>query len=206
MLDRLGRQGDETPFVVEWFVKNGIEVWSATEGQQRFDNHVDEAVFDRVAEIMTQRTTKHADVPLNLKGHALLSGKVYCGYCGNRLTLTTSGRKRELKDGSIEREVRARYQCHYNTRHPGECDGQSGCGVTKLDGIVDKIIRLQFAKIRAVSKKALIENQQAKEIECSKAKLKIASDQYEAKQSDLKNSQAETLNVIRGTSRLDIDL
>lgn len=41
MFDRLGRKEDETPFVVEWFVKNGIEVWSATEGQQRFDNHVD---------------------------------------------------------------------------------------------------------------------------------------------------------------------
>lgn len=41
MFDRLGRREDETPFVVEWFVKNGIEVWSAVEGQQRFDNHVD---------------------------------------------------------------------------------------------------------------------------------------------------------------------
>jgi len=41
MFDRLGRKEDETPFVVEWFVKNGIEVWSAEEGQQRFDNHVD---------------------------------------------------------------------------------------------------------------------------------------------------------------------
>mgnify|MGYP003073800719 FL=1 len=41
MFDRLGRREDETPFVVEWFVKNGIEVWSAKEGQQRFDTHVD---------------------------------------------------------------------------------------------------------------------------------------------------------------------
>lgn len=41
MFDRLGRRDDETPFVVEWFAKNGIEVWSAMEGQQRFDCHVD---------------------------------------------------------------------------------------------------------------------------------------------------------------------
>ena len=41
MFDRLGRREDETPFVVEWFARNGIEVWSAMEGQQRFDNHVD---------------------------------------------------------------------------------------------------------------------------------------------------------------------
>ncbi len=26
MFDRLGRRDDETPFVVEWFVRNGIEV------------------------------------------------------------------------------------------------------------------------------------------------------------------------------------
>lgn len=41
MFDRLGRKEDETPFVVEWFDKNGIEVWSAKEGQQKFDTHVD---------------------------------------------------------------------------------------------------------------------------------------------------------------------
>lgn len=41
MFDRLGRRDDETPFVVEWFVNHGIEVWSAMEGQQRFDTHVD---------------------------------------------------------------------------------------------------------------------------------------------------------------------
>lgn len=41
MFDRLGRREDETPFVVEWFVRNGVEVWSTVEGQQRFDSHVD---------------------------------------------------------------------------------------------------------------------------------------------------------------------
>ncbi len=41
MFDRLGRREDETPFVVEWFVKQGIEVWSTREGQQKFDDHVD---------------------------------------------------------------------------------------------------------------------------------------------------------------------
>jgi site-specific DNA recombinase len=41
MFDRIGRIDDETPFVVEWFVKHGIEVWSVKEGEQRFENHVD---------------------------------------------------------------------------------------------------------------------------------------------------------------------
>ena len=41
MFDRIGRRDDETPFVVQWFVQQGIEVWSTREGEQRFDNHVD---------------------------------------------------------------------------------------------------------------------------------------------------------------------
>lgn len=41
MFDRIGRIDDETPFVVEWFVKHGIEVWGVKEGEQRFDSHVD---------------------------------------------------------------------------------------------------------------------------------------------------------------------
>lgn len=41
MFDRLGRRSDETPFVVEWFVKKGIHVWSVNEGEQRFESHTD---------------------------------------------------------------------------------------------------------------------------------------------------------------------
>ena len=41
MFDRIGRIDDETPFVVEWFIRHGIEVWSVNEGEQRMDSHVD---------------------------------------------------------------------------------------------------------------------------------------------------------------------
>lgn len=41
MFDRVGRRDDETPFVVEWFIKQGIQVWITQEGEQRFDTHVD---------------------------------------------------------------------------------------------------------------------------------------------------------------------
>ena len=41
MFDRIGRRDDETPFAVEWLVRNGVSVWSVCEGEQRFDNHVD---------------------------------------------------------------------------------------------------------------------------------------------------------------------
>ena len=44
MFDRLGRREDETPFIVEWFIRQGVEVWSVREGQQRFDDHADKLI------------------------------------------------------------------------------------------------------------------------------------------------------------------
>jgi site-specific DNA recombinase len=347
MFDRLGRRDDETPFVAEWFVKNGIEVWSATEGQQRFDSHVDKlmnyirywqasgeslktsirtktrlgqlteeghytggtvpfgyravdkgrvnkknrTVFDleinedeaeivrlifhkyvvegfgsqricrylhdegikhrdgkgfpntslnriikniiytgiikngesrsayidelriidvetysKAQEIMRQRTQPHSEIPLNCKGRSLLVGNIYCAHCGNRLTLTTSGRLKRMPDGTIEKEVRARYQCHYNVRHPGECDGQSGYSVPKLDGIVEKVIRMKFAEITAASESEILANQHEKEIELARIKFERAKAHLSEKQHELDDYKGETLKVIRGQSKLSIDL
>lgn len=347
MFDRLGRREDETPFVVEWFVKNGIEVWSAKEGQQRFDTHVDKLLnyirywqasgesiktsvrtktrmeqltkegcftggavpfgyrlehkgrtnkrnqdvgdlvidpdeaeivklifqkylyegygaqrlcrylteqgiknkkgrnipttsinriiknpiytgvirngdsqsemlpelqiidaetYERAQQMMEKRVTHHDDVPLNTKGRSLLVGNVYCGHCGGRLTLTTSGRKRVRKDGTITRETRARYQCHYNVRHPGECDGQSGYGVEKLDKLVDQIIRIQLGRIQNSPSQELIEKQQAKEVELVRSRLNLLNEQYRQKQREYQDLRAETIKVIQGTSRLNADL
>ena len=346
MFDRLGRREDETPFVVEWFVKNGIEVWSAKEGQQRFDTHVDkllnyirywqasgesiktsvrtktrmeqltkegcftggvvpfgyrlehkgrtnkrnqdvgdlvidpdeaeivklifqkylyegygaqrlcrylteqgiknkkgrnipttsinriiknpiytgvirngdsqsdvltdlqiidEETFEKAQRMMEKRVTHHSDVPLNTKGQSLLVGNIYCGHCGGRLTLTTSGRKRARKDGTVIRETRARYQCHYNIRHPGECDGQSGYGVEKLDKLVDQIIRIQLGRIRSAPSQELIAKQ-AKEVDLAKSKLNLLNEQYRQKQREYQDLRAETIKVIQGTSRLNVDL
>lgn len=246
MFDRLGRRDDETPFVVEWFTKQGIEVWSAMEGQQRFETHVDklmnyirfwqasgeslktsvrtktrleqlteqglytggtvpygyhlvhrgrmnkrnkpvydleidekeaevvqlifqkyvregcgaqrisrylceanirarsgksipncsivrmlknvmytgiikngesqsapipelqiidEDTFARAQQMMKDRTTHHSTTPFNSKGQSLLVGNIYCGHCGNRLTLTTSGRRPKKKTWSTATHV-----------------------------------------------------------------------------------------------------
>ena len=83
---------------------------------------IDQDTFDAAQQLMAARATHHADTPLNMKGQSLLVGNIFCGHCGNRLTLTTSGRKAIQKDGTVRREIRCRYQCHYNLRHPGECD------------------------------------------------------------------------------------
>ena len=41
MFDRIGRREEETPFVVEWLIQQGIEVWSVKEGQRKIENRAD---------------------------------------------------------------------------------------------------------------------------------------------------------------------
>ena len=44
MFDRLGRIENETPFILEWFTNQGIEVWSVNEGQQKMSSHSDKLI------------------------------------------------------------------------------------------------------------------------------------------------------------------
>lgn len=44
MFDRLGRREDESPFILKWFVEQGVEVWSVKEGQQTFEKHEDDLI------------------------------------------------------------------------------------------------------------------------------------------------------------------
>ena len=46
MFDRLGRRDDETPFVVEWFAKQGIRIFSVKEGEQKFESHTDSLIIN----------------------------------------------------------------------------------------------------------------------------------------------------------------
>lgn len=143
-----GRKGSNIPTTsINRIIKNQIYTGVICNGDCKSDlipelQIIDEDLFQRAQKIMEKRTTYHSDVPLSTRGQSLLVGNIFCGHCGGQLTLTTSGRKRVRKDGTLNRETRAHYQCHYNVRHPGECDGQSGYGVAKLDGIVNQIVHV----------------------------------------------------------------
>jgi site-specific DNA recombinase len=42
--DRIGRRENETPFVINFLIENGIEVWSTKDGQSKVENHVDKLI------------------------------------------------------------------------------------------------------------------------------------------------------------------
>ncbi len=169
---------------------------------------LEDELFERAQAITQSRVKPRAqrEVPLTTRGQSLLTGNIYCGHCGKRLTLATCGRKYRKKDGTEVSKSYTRYQCSYNIQHPGECDGPSGYGAVKLDDLIDQIVRIQFERIQTAPPQTLIKEQQKREIETAKARLNLLNIQYQQKQRDYQDLRAETLRVIQGISRLNVDL
>ena len=109
-------------------------------------------------------------------------------------------------DEHTVKEVRPRYSCFYKIRHPGDCDGQSGYGVSKLDSIVEEVVRQIFAQFREVSRKKLLESVKTNDATRIQKKVKKIQKDLESKQKELDDLKAETILVIRGVSALDKEL
>ena len=116
----------------------------------------------------------------------------------------------EASPGAVQldtvKEVRPRYSCFYKIRHPGDCDGQSGYGVSKLDSIVEEVVRQIFAQFREVSRKKLLESVKTNDAARIQKKIKKIQKDLESKQKELDDLKAETILVIRGVSALDKEL
>ena len=108
MFDRLGRRQNETPFVVEWFNQQGIEVWSTQEGQQRFENEADYLInFMRFWQANGESRKTSARVKTRLS-QLTLEGRYTGGNIPYGYKLVPSGnfskRGKELKEIAIEQE------------------------------------------------------------------------------------------------------
>lgn len=348
MFDRLGRIADETPFVVEWFVKNGIRVWSTQEGEQRFDNHtdkltnyirfwqadgesekisirtsnsmgiltqegcftggtrpygynfvktgrvnrrkhevydleiceeeavvvrkmfslaavegygaqrianylnangiknrsgknwhpasiqgmlrnilytgilrsgesrspvqerlqiVDDKTFATVQSMLQARSRASEGIrssPLNTRGKSLLAGNIFCGHCGARLCITTSGKGRKRQDGTDV--VRMRYTCQTKSRTHGDCDGQTGYTVSKLDHIVDAAVHAIFRKVDALSYADVMEAGYQNDLAMQKLNFQKAKRSYEKAEQELQVLKDEIIKSIMGNSTFTPEL
>lgn len=346
MFDRLGRKSDETPFVVEWFVKHGIRVWSVNEGEQRFESHtdrltnyirywqadgesqktsirtktalgqmvqegrfrggsapygyrlapsgilnkrkhevykleidedearvvrmmfnlcvgsgygrckianlissqgiqtraggnwheatvghilhnitymgvlrsgesqsevfpelqiIDPTTFELAQKLMTERVNdfnEQRTLPRNTSGQSMLSGNVFCGHCGGRLTLTTNGTVRKNADGVQVARRRIRYVCYNKTRHRAECNGQTGYTMHILDGMVTEVLHQIFDRMKAVSEDEIVSRTQMNVTADVKNQLTAARREFAKATKEYEAVKSKLMAVIRGESSL----
>lgn len=350
MFDRLGRKSDETPFVVEWFVKKGIHVWSVIEGEQRFESHTDRLtnyirfwqadgesqktairtktalsqmvlegrfrggktpygyrleksgilnkrkhevnklviddeeagivrmmfdlcvssgygkfrlahflndhgirnrqgetwhdatigailhnplykgilrsgetysepfeelqiikpeLFDMAQALMAERTNENKEyrtLPLNTTGQSLLSGNIFCGHCGGRLTLTTNGKVYRQADGTCVKKKRIRYVCYNKTRHRKDCDGQTGYTMHILDDIIVDILHQVFDKMKSATSEMIVGTACQKQMALLQGDLKRAKSENTKANIEYESLKAEVLKAVQGKSSLPVDV
>ncbi len=350
MFDRLGRRAEETPFVVEWFVKNGIRVWSVNEGEQRIDTHADRLMnyirfwqadgesrktsirtkaalsqmvqegrfrggvapygydlvpsgvlnkkkrevmklkineseakvvrmifnfcvengygrckignlltsmgiftregkawheatighilhnvlymgilksgatlsdafpelqiispeyFEMAQKLMDERINEKKDtrtVPLNTTGQSLLSGNVFCGHCGGRLTLTTNGTVRTHADGTKEQRKRVRYVCYNKTRHRLNCDGQTGYTMHILDGIIVDIMHMIFSRMREATEDEIVCRAHDNATLDLKDRVTRAKEEFAKAAKEYDSLKAEVVKAVQGKSAFPMDI
>ena len=350
MFDRLGRKSDETPFVVEWFVKHGIRVWSVNEGEQRFESHTDRLTnyirfwqadgesqktsirtktalgqmvlegrfrggktpygyrleksgvlnkrkhevsrlvideeeaevvrmmfdlcvssgygkfrlahflndhgirnrkgenwhdatigailhnplykgilrsgetysepfeelqiikpefFDMAQTLMSARSNEQKNyrtMPLNTTGQSLLSGNVFCGHCGGRLTLTTNGKVYRQADGTPVKKKRIRYVCYNKTRHRAECDGQTGYTMHILDGVIETILHQVFDKMKCASSDLIIGGACQKQMALLRSDLQRVKAENTKANKEYESLKAEVLKAVQGKSALPMEV
>ena len=346
MFDRLGRKSDETPFVVEWFVKHGIRVWSVNEGEQRFESHtdrltnyirywqadgesqktsirtktalgqmvqegrfrggsapygyrlapsgifnkrkhevykleidedearvvrmmfnlcvgsgygrckianlissqgiqtrtggnwheatvghilhnitymgvlrsgesqsevfpelqiIDPTTFELAQKLMTERVNEFNEqrtLPRNTSGQSMLSGNVFCGHCGGRLTLTTNGTVRKNADGVQVARRRIRYVCYNKTRHRIECNGQTGYTMHILDGMVTEVLHQIFDRMKAVREDEIVSRTQMNVTADVKNQFTAAKREFAKATKEYEAVKAKLMAIIRGESSL----
>ena len=346
MFDRLGRKSDETPFVVEWFVKKGIRVWSVNEGEQRFESHtdrltnyirywqadgesqktairtraalgqmvqdgrfrggsapygyrlapsgifnkrkhevykleidddearvvrmmfnlcvgsgygrckianlisgqgiqtrtggnwheatvghilhnitymgilrsgesqsevfpelqiIDPETFELAQKLMAERVNEYNEqrtLPRNTSGQSILSGNVFCGHCGGRLTLTTNGTVRKNADGTKVARRRIRYVCYNKTRHRIDCSGQTGYTMHILDGMVIEILHQIFDRMKAVQEDEIVSRTQMNVTTGIKDQLAAARREFARATKEYESVKSKLMSIIRGESNL----
>ena len=350
MFDRIGRRAEETPFVVEWFIQNGIRIWSVNEGEQRIDTHADRLMnyirfwqadgesrktsvrtkaalsqmvqegrfrggvapygydlvpsgvlnkkkrevmklkineseakvirmifhfsvengygrckignlltsmgiytrggkawheatvghilhnelymgilksgttrsevfpefqiispeyFEMAQKLMAERINERKEtrtMPLNTTGQSLLSGNVFCGHCGGRLTLTTNGTVRNHADGTVEQRKRVRYVCYNKTRHRLDCDGQTGYTMHILDGIIVDVLHMIFDKMAEVTEDEIVCRVHDHATLDLKDRLTRAKEDFTKATKEYDSLKGEVVKAVQGKSAFSMDI
>ena len=350
MFDRIGRRAEETPFVVEWFVKHGIQVWSVNEGEQKIESHADRLMnyirfwqadgesqktairtkaalgqmvqegrfrggtapygyrlvpsgvfnkrkhevfkleidedeakvirmmydlsvasgygrvkiasflddmgikardgkhwheatighilhnimytgvlrsgttysevfpdlqiiptetFQLAQKLMAERTNEYKEkrtMPLHTKGQSLLSGNIFCGHCGGRLTLTTNGTTRINADGERVGRKRIRYVCYNKTRKRSNCDGQTGYTMHILDDIVTDILHQLFERMRTVDENEIVSRTQRNAMVSLNERLTNAKAECAKTNKEYESLKLEVIKAVQGESAFPMEI
>lgn len=154
---------------------------------------VEEDKWDAIQEIRKRnRLSEHTPfIPNPTSSPLLLSGLVYCGKCGKKMTPHQSYKTWEKKDGTIKSSINYYYRC--NGRYEGKkCKGQSIYSKNKIEPVVLKKVEKYLNTFE--------------QVDISEHLHEIKNDKYTQLENKIKNKKTELKNKITELDALKCEL
>ena len=162
---------------------------------------VSDDLFQRACALRKSRSRKtERTVPMSSKSQSLLSGNIFCGHCGGRLTPSRSGKNRLLKDGTMSNTIRYTYVCYNQNRKRKDCDGPCTYTCHIVDDVVIDVIRNLLGKLTDSPKDALMESLGQNKLSESQKQINETKTNLDTAQKILDNVNKEVLASITGES------
>ena len=122
------------------------------------------------------------------------------------MALTTNGKAYPCAEDPNRIVKRVRYICYGKTRKQTECDGQTGYTSHILDGLIDKVVRQIFERMKSVPKNEIVNARYREKMEERKQLLQSVRAEHTKAAAELDILKAEILCVLRGESTFSKEL
>ena len=123
-----------------------------------------------------------------------------------KMCIRDSGKAYPCKEDPHRVIKRVRYICYGKTRKQTDCDGQTGYTAHILDGIIDKLVRQIFERMKAIPKSEIVNVRYREKMEERKSLLQSVRAEYSKAAAELDMLKAEVIKALRGESAFPKDL
>lgn len=168
---------------------------------------VSEDIWNKAQKLASQRKNRKIHEPLPTHSQLLLSGLVFCMYCGAKLTVSHSFRNYKLKSGEVHKSVMKRYACqnakykHHKDSH--ECTMFGG---KKYDEKVTSILKKTVKELSRVLMGKQIDGYADKVSKDKKKELKKLQKHQKEIISEYDALKNELPKVLMGKSKFSEDM
>jgi len=111
---------------------------------------------------------------MTTKGQSLLSGNIFCGHCGSRLTFSPDTNRYSKKSGEVVSYNVAGYVCKHGATIGGSVCQQKYIA-KRVDDTVRSILQQVFAQIRELPPTDTWERQHERQLSDNRNKVKTAT-------------------------------
>ena len=162
---------------------------------------VDEDTFNRAQELRKMRNKKYHErrIPMTTKSSMLLSGNIFCGHCGKRLSSDIQYSRYVRKDGETTTTKTPAYSCKNGSRYAG-ATCQKKYVSDRVDTVIKKVLQQVFEQIRESPPADSWKKQHERALADIRNKIKTATRNASKLDKELSVYKSEVIKVIQGNS------